>query len=101
MQSFGKGSVQYPLRLVTLDDIDPATGKKINKTGTVRVTIAKLIAPTSGPISGNGIAPDVLEADPNIQLEKAAEKAEEEIERQMQKMQPLPPPPTPTLPASP
>ncbi len=67
MPSFGKGSIQYPLRLVTLDDIDPMTGKKINinKTGTVRVTIAKLIAPTSGPISGTGIAPHFLEADPD------------------------------------
>ena len=48
MPSFGKGTVQYPLRLVSLDD-DPS-GKKANKTGTVRVTIAKLISPRSGPI---------------------------------------------------
>lgn len=83
MPSFGKGSVQYPLRLVTLDDIDPATGKPIHKSGSVRVTIAKLIAPTSGPISGIGIAPDFLESDPTAQVEIAAQKAEELINRQM------------------
>jgi C-terminal peptidase prc len=77
--SFGKGSVQYPLRLVTLDDIDPATGKPAGKSGTVRVTIARLIAPTSGPISGAGVAPDFLEADPALQLEIAIEKAEERL----------------------
>jgi carboxyl-terminal processing protease len=98
MPSFGKGSVQYPQRLVTLDDIDPTTGKKINKTGTVRVTIAKLIAPTSGPISGTGIAPHFVEADPTMQLELAAEKAEALIGQQML---PAPPEPLPTLPTNP
>lgn len=79
MPSFGKGTVQYPLRLVTLDDIDPTTGKpgKLSKTGTVRVTIARLIAPTSGPITGTGVGPHVVESDPTLQLELAAEKAEE------------------------
>lgn len=98
MPSFGKGSVQYPLRLVTLDDIDPATGKKASKSGTVRVTIAKLIAPTSGPISGTGIAPHFLEADPILQLEVAADKAEEEIARREMMPAPSPAPPSPTLP---
>jgi C-terminal peptidase prc len=96
--SFGKGSVQYPLRLVTLDDIDPATGKPVNKSGTVRVTIARLIAPTSGPISGAGVAPDFLEADPVAQLEMAVKKAEEQIGLPMPVMPSLS---GPTLPASP
>lgn len=90
MSSFGKGTVQYPLRLVTLDDIDPATGKKVSKSGTVRVTIAKLIAPTSGPITGIGVSPHFLEADPNLQLELAAEKAEELGTGQMPAMPVLP-----------
>lgn len=77
MSSFGKGTVQYPLQLVALDDPDPATGKKVSKSGTVRVTIAKLVAPTSGPITGIGVVPHYLEADPNLQLELAADKAEE------------------------
>lgn len=77
--SFGKGSVQYPLRLVTLDEIDPATGRGAGKGGTVRVTIARLVAPTSGPISGAGVAPDFPEADPQRQRELAVEKAEERV----------------------
>lgn len=93
LPSFGKGSVQYPMQLMTLDDIDPATGKKINKSGTVRVTIARLIAPTSGPINGTGIAPHFLEADPIRQIEMAVEKAEEMIGQ----MIPMPTLPVPSV----
>jgi C-terminal peptidase prc len=96
MPSFGKGSVQYPMRLVTLDDIDPATGKKIHKTGSVRVTIAKLIAPTSGPISGTGIAPHFLEADPTLQVELGAKTAEGLI-GERSTMPTLPPSPIPPV----
>lgn len=74
MPTFGKGTVQYPLRLVTLDEIDP-TGKRLNKTGTVRVTIARLISPRSGPINGVGVTPHFLEADFEQQLKTAIEKA--------------------------
>ncbi len=106
MPSFGKGTVQSPLRLVTLDDIDPTTGKKVNKSGTVRITIAKLIAPTSGPISGVGITPNFVESDRNLQLETAGDKAVEEIARremmQMRQMILEPPtPPSPLLPTIP
>ncbi|QJW99368.1 S41 family peptidase [Frigoriglobus tundricola] len=73
MPSFGKGTVQYPLRLVTLDD-DP-TSKRPQKSGTVRLTIAKLIAPRGGPINGVGISPHYLEADYGEQLNVAVEKA--------------------------
>ena len=90
MPSFGKGTVQYPLRLVTLDDADPAAGKKAHKSGTVRLTIAKLIAPTSGPISGVGISPDVFEADPRQQRYKAEERAEQRAEERLGS--PMPPP---------
>jgi C-terminal peptidase prc len=82
MPSFGKGTVQYPLRLVALDE-DPSTGKKPGKTGTVRLTIAKLIAPSGGPINGIGITPDVLEADEALQLERAIATALERIETSM------------------
>jgi len=47
----------------------------VNKTGTVRVTIAKLISPRSGPINGVGVTPDFLEADFELQLKTAIEKA--------------------------
>lgn len=96
MPTFGKGTVQYPLRLVTLDETDPATGRKVSKTGTVRVTIARLVAPTSGPISGVGVGPHVVEPNPDLQLELAAEKAEELSTGAMPLPGP-PPMPSPTL----
>lgn len=80
MPSFGKGTVQYPLRLMTLDD---PTEKKPSKTGTVRITIAKLISPSGGPINGVGITPDVIEANEAAQLEVALEKALEELRMMM------------------
>lgn len=86
--SFGKGTVQYPLRLVTLDDPDP---KSAGKTGTVRVTIAKLIAPRSGPINGIGVTPHFLETDYGLQLDLAIEKAIEALPGTM--MRPMPQPP--------
>ncbi len=97
MPTFGKGTVQYPLRLITLDEIDP-TGKRVNRTGTVRVTIAKLIAPRSGPLSGLGVTPDFLEADFAQQLELAIEKAIELLpEAIMRQLSPGAPPELPTL----
>jgi len=94
--SFGKGTVQYPLRLVTLDDVDPS-GKPTNKTGTVRVTIAKLFAPRGGPINGVGISPHFLEADYGLQLDLALEKAIELMPGTM--MRPMLP--SPLLPTTP
>ncbi|MCS6864265.1 MAG: S41 family peptidase [Gemmataceae bacterium] len=89
MPSFGKGTIQYPLRLVTLDDVDPTTGQKRPKTGTVRLTIAKLIAPTSGPISGLGVIPDIVESNPTLQIEVATKTAIEKIGSTMMPMPPL------------
>ena len=89
MPTFGKGTVQYPL-LVTIYDLDPS-GKRVNKTGTVRVTIAKLIAP-SGPINGVGVTPHFLEADFEQQLKTAIEKAIEKLpEAMMREPGPLDP----------
>ena len=92
MPSFGKGTVQYPLRLVTLDDAD-LMGKRPNKTGTVWVTIAKLIAPRGGPINGVGIAPHFLEADYGEQMNVAIEKAVELIPGSVMRAMPALPPP--------
>ena len=92
MPSFGKGTVQYPLRLMTLDE--DSTSKK-PKNGTVRVTIAKLIAPRGSPINGVGITPHFLEADYVLQLELAVEKATELIPASMMRQMPLLPPTTP------
>ena len=91
MPTFGKGTVQYPLRLMTLDDLDPS-GKRVSKTGTVRVTIAKLISPRSGPINGVGVTPHFLEADFEQQLKLAIEKAIEILpDAMMREVGPLDP----------
>lgn len=91
MPTFGKGTVQYPLRLVTLDDLDP-TGKRAGKSGTVRVTIAKLIAPRGGPINGAGVTPHFLEADFAEQLRVAIDKAVELLPDAMMREPPALPP---------
>ncbi|HEX4611674.1 MAG TPA: S41 family peptidase, partial [Urbifossiella sp.] len=59
--TFGKGTLQFQLRL--------------SGSGSVRVTIARLVAP-SGPLSV-GVSPHVLEADPVRQLDLAADRATE------------------------
>ena len=79
MPTFGKGAIQYPLRLVSLDEGDDPTQSNNNRSGTIRLTIAKLIAPRGGAINGIGISPHILEADPSRQLELAVEKAMELI----------------------
>jgi carboxyl-terminal processing protease len=95
MPSFGKGTVQYPLRLVTLDDTDP-TSKKSEKTGTVRVTIAKLIAPHGEPINGSGVTPNVLEANEAEQLRVAIDVAIDELEKSMMRTMDPDPEPSPS-----
>jgi C-terminal peptidase prc len=82
MPSFGKGTIQYPLRLLTLDDADP-NNKKPGRAGTVRVTIAKLVGPGGAPINGAGVTPDVFEANEANQLRTAIETALELIEAGM------------------
>jgi C-terminal peptidase prc len=77
MPTFGKGAIQYPLRLSVLDEPDDTGKPKANKSGAVRLTIAKLIAPRGGAINGIGIAPHILEADPTRQLELAVIRASE------------------------
>jgi carboxyl-terminal processing protease len=98
MPTFGKGAIQYPLRLSVLDELDDAGKPKTNKSGGVRLTIAKLIAPRGGAINGIGIAPHILEADPTRQLELAVIRASELVPTSssrpmmMQMMPPMMPP---------
>ena len=77
MPTFGKGAIQYSLRLVALDDVDEFGKPRTKKTGGVRLTIAKLIAPRGGVINGVGVSPDVLEANPTRQMELAVLRAGE------------------------
>lgn len=93
MPTFGKGTIQYPLKLAAADDPD-GTGKPRGKSGTVRLTIARLISPRGTPINGTGISPNVIEADPTHQLHRA-------IEQSFELLQPMPRSPMPaTFPPS-
>jgi C-terminal peptidase prc len=75
MPTFGKGAIQYPLRLDSLDELGPDGRPRTNKSGGVRLTIAKLLSPRGTPINGVGIVPNVYEADREHQLRRGIEKA--------------------------
>jgi carboxyl-terminal processing protease len=92
MPTFGKGTIQYPLKLAAADDLDDM-GKPRGKSGAVRLTIARLIAPNGKPINGAGITPDYVVADPVFQWEVA-------IERALDLLQPMPSPAPSVLPPS-
>jgi C-terminal peptidase prc len=77
MPTFGKGTIQYPLKLGAADDGEA-------RSGTVRVTIAKLIAPNGTALNGVGVTPDVMIADPARQWEMAIERAIELLQPMMQ-----------------
>lgn len=75
MPTFGKGAIQYPLRLDSLDQVGPDGKSRPHKAGGVRLTIAKLLSPRGTPINGVGIIPNVWEADREFQLKRGVEKA--------------------------
>jgi carboxyl-terminal processing protease len=77
MPTFGKGTIQYPLKLGAADDSEA-------KSGTVRLTIAKLITPNGTPLNGVGVTPDVVITDPARQWEVAVERAIELLQPMMQ-----------------
>jgi C-terminal peptidase prc len=85
MPSFGKGTVQYPLPLSSIDDVD-AMGRPRAKSGAVRVTIARLIAPRGGAINGIGVTPHVVIPDPARQEREAIQRAFDALPRS-----PMPP----------
>lgn len=74
MPTFGKGTIQYPLKLSAADEGEGMNPPR-TKSGTVRVTIARLIAPRGSPINGLGVTPHIVEADPARQLDLAVERA--------------------------
>ncbi|MBA4067769.1 MAG: hypothetical protein C0501_29540 [Isosphaera sp.] len=79
MPTFGKGAIQYPFRFDALDEKDDRGRPKTNRTGGVRLTIARLHSPDGSPINGVGVTPHVLEAHPTRQLEVAFRKAFEAL----------------------
>jgi C-terminal processing protease CtpA/Prc len=67
--TFGKGAIQYPLRLAAADDGDKA------RAATVRLTIARLLGPRGVPLDGVGVSPHVTAVDPASQWEAALQQA--------------------------
>jgi carboxyl-terminal processing protease len=74
MPSFGKGAVQYPIKLSSIDGVDES-GKPLPRSGTVRLTIAKVLSPRGLPLNRVGVNPNVIEPDPIAQLDKAYQRA--------------------------
>jgi carboxyl-terminal processing protease len=80
--TFGKGTVQNVIKFTTAEEIDPDTGKSRPRAA-VRITLARLIGPSGTPITGVGVTPDQLIANPDRQLDAAYEQAKELARRYM------------------
>ena len=74
--TFGKGSVQKVIAFTTAEEIDPVSGKPRPRAA-VRITLARLIAPSGNPIAGVGVTPDQLIPNRDRQIEAALEQARE------------------------
>jgi len=80
--TFGKGTVQKVISFTTAEEIDPESGKPRPRAA-VRITLARLIAPSGNPITGVGVTPDQLEIDRKQQYDSAMEQARELARRYM------------------
>jgi hypothetical protein len=74
--TFGKGSVQKVVAFTTAEEIDSETGKPVPRAA-IRITLARLIAPSGNPITGVGVTPDKLIPNRDRQNEAALELARE------------------------
>ena len=74
--TFGKGSVQKVISFTTAEEFDPELGKTRPRAA-VRVTLARLIAPSGTPITGVGVTPDQIEVNRQRQFDSAMEQARE------------------------
>lgn len=79
--TYGKGTVQKVVSFTTAEEIDE-TGKARPRAA-VRITLARLIAPSGSPITGVGVTPDQLVVDRTRQVETALEQAREMARRYM------------------
>lgn len=73
MPTFGKGTIQFPVRLTALDETSDGVFRL--RSGAVRLTIARFLSPRGQPITGQGVTPHVIEPDPLRQLEVAVLRA--------------------------
>lgn len=70
-QTFGKGTVQVPLKLLAADRPGAI------RSGTLVLTVATMAGPNGRPLDGFGVLPDITEPDPDRQLELAIRRATE------------------------
>ncbi len=70
LPTFGKGFVQSPIRLDSLD-----TTEHPNKSGFLVLSVASALTPRGQGINGGGVAPHFTEVDPERQLSAAVSKA--------------------------
>jgi C-terminal peptidase prc len=87
--TFGKGSVQKVVAFTTAEEMDADTGKPKPRAA-VRITLARLIAPSGNPITGVGVTPDELIPNRERQTEAAVEQARELGRRYMPSMMAMP-----------
>ena len=70
LPTFGKGFVQSPIRLDSLD-----TGDAPGKSGFLVLSVASAHTPHGVGLNGGGVTPHVSEVDPERQLSLAVSKA--------------------------
>lgn len=73
--TFGKGTVQKVVAFTTAEEVDE--DGKVKPRAAVRITLARLIAPSGNPITGVGVTPDQLIPDRERQTSAAMEQARE------------------------
>jgi len=79
--TFGKGTVQKVISFTTAEEMDP--DGKTRPRAAVRITLARLIAPSGNPITGVGVTPDQLIPNRDQQDEAAFKQASERASRYM------------------
>ncbi len=75
LPTFGKGFVQSPVRLHTLDGTDDPAA--VNKSGVLILSVASVLGPRGTPLNGTGVTPHVTEPNADRQLAIALRKATE------------------------
>ncbi len=68
MPTFGKGVVQHPFKIGAADGVHKF------RSGTLVLTIAKILTARGAALHGHGVIPDLVEADPARQLALALER---------------------------
>jgi C-terminal peptidase prc len=74
MPSFGKGVVQFPFKLSAADGADSGGVHKM-RSGTLVLTIAKVLTAGGTPLHRQGVLPDLVESDADRQMTLALERA--------------------------